>query len=315
MTETTTTETDAGTATADTTQADTGTQNNAVADTITKTETVLDSSPDNKTVNVTGDFPDSWREAIAGTDAKKLETLKRFASPKAMADSYFEAQQKIRSGLTKQITSDSTPEEVAAWREANGIPATADKYDLNLGDGYIIGENDKPQVDKFLEKMHGTNASPDQVKTALKTYFEMQNEANTQYLQKQAEIKDTAQKELRQEFGAEYDRNVNLLKGYIQNQFGDASDVLLNAVDATGTPLMNQPSVIRKFLQLALDHDPVGASLPGMGMQGLDTVTNEIKAIEKRMASDRKGYFKDESMQKRYGELLEMQTRYQKKAG
>lgn len=296
------------------TGADAGTkQADSKADDATKT--VLDTTgPNDKTTNVTGDFPDDWREKAAGGDEKKLNLLKRLASPKAMADAYFEAQQKIRSGLAKQITAESTPEEIAEFRKANGIPEASDKYDLNLGDGYVIGENDKPQVDQFLKVAHENNMTDAQAKAALKTYFSMQQQSNTAYLQKQAEFKETALTELRKEFGQQYDRNINLLKGYVENQFGDSADAILSAVDTTGTPLMNRPDVIRKFLSIALDHDPVGATLPGLGMQGKDTVENEIKTIETRIKTDRKGYFADQKAQDRYGQLLEMRTRFQKRA-
>lgn len=327
----TTTNTDANASATTTTVTDTTTQSDAgktntdanAAATAAKpgdtksadAKTVLDSTgADDKTVNTTGDFPDDWREKAAGGDEKKLNLLKRLASPKAMADAYFEAQQKIRSGLAKPLTADSTPEEIADFRKANGIPESADKYDLNLGDGYVIGENDKPQVDEFLKVAHEANMTDLQAKAALKTYFSMQQQHNTAYLQRQAEFKDNSQTELRKEFGQQYDRNINLLKGYVENQFGDASDAILSAVDTTGTPLMNRPDVIRKFLQIALDHDPVGASLPGLGMQGLDTVTAEIANIEKRIKTDRKGYFADPKAQSRYGELLEMKDRFDKRS-
>lgn len=315
MTDQQTTDTTTATDTAAPTQtaADTTTAQQTVADNTQQTSTVLDGDNKQVTTTVAADYPDDWREKMAGADEKKLNMLKRLASPKAMADAYLEAQQRIRSGNAKPLTAESTPEEISEYRKANGIPESVDKYDLNLGDGFIIGDNDKPQVNKFLEAAHSANMTDAQAKTALKTYFQMQNDASTQFLQKQAEQKDSAQTELRKEFGQQYDRNINLLKGYIQNQFGDASDVLMGAIDATGTPLMNQPNVIRKFLQLAMDHDPIGASLPGLGMQGIDTIDNELKTLETRIKTDRKGYFRDDKAQARYGELLQMKERYGKK--
>lgn len=273
-----------------------------------KTETAIDAKP---TGEVTAKYPDDWREQMAKGDDKKLERLKRFTSPEALAESYIEIEKKLRAGqIQKPLGKDSTPEEIAEYRKAYGIPESPDKYDLELGDGYVIGEDIKPQVDSFLEKMHGVNAQPEVVKQALKTYFEMQAAQDAAYIAEQNELKEKTVTELRQEWGASYDRNINVLKGFIQNQFGEAADSVLSATDLNGVPLMNNPTIIRKFAQLAFDNDPIGAVLPANNQGTIDTINSEIAAIETRIKTDRRGYFKDDAAQKRYAELLEAKNRY-----
>jgi hypothetical protein len=168
----------------------------------------------------------------------------------------------------------------------------------------------KPQVDSFLEKMHGVNAQPEVVKQALKTYFEMQAAQDAAYIDEQNILKDKTVTELRQEWGASYDRNINVLKGFVQNQFGDAADSILSATDLNGVPLMNNAAIVRKFAQLAFDNDPIGAVLPSNNQGTIDTINSEISAIEQRMRTDRRGYFKDDTMQARYSQLLEAKNKY-----
>lgn len=276
-----------------------------------KTETALDAKP---TGEVTSKYPDDWREQMSKGDEKKLERLKRFTSPEALAESYIEIEKKLRAGqIQKPLTKESTPEELAEYRKAYGIPESADKYDLELGDGYVIGEDIKPQVNNFLEKMHGVNAQPDVVKQALKSYFEMQAAEEAAYLDEQAQLKEKTVTELRQEWGSSYDRNINVLKGFVQNQFGDAADSILQARDLNNVPLMNNPAIIRKFAQLAFDNDPIGAVLPSNNQGTIDTINSEISAIETRIRTDRRGYFKDDAMQARYSQLLEAKNKHNAK--
>jgi hypothetical protein len=47
----------------------------------------------------------------------------------------------------------------------------------------------------------------------------------------------------------------------------------------------------------------------------MDSIEQELASIHDRMANDRDGYFKDERMQKRYGELLSARERLNGKLG
>jgi hypothetical protein len=276
--------------------------------------TVVSGDATTPTEPVVSKYPDDWREQFSKGDEKKLERLKRFASPEALAESYIEIEKKLRAGqIQKPITKDSTPEEIAEYRKAYGIPESPDKYDLEIGDGYIIGDDIKPQVDVFLEKMHAQNTPPAVVKEALKAYFDMQAMEDGKYLDEQKQLKDKTVTELRQEWGVSYDRNINVMKNFMQTQFGDAADAIMGATDLNGVPLMNNASIIRKFTQLALDNDPIGAVLPGNNAGTIDTINSEIAALENRIKTDRRGYFKDTAAQTRYQELLAARDTYKKK--
>lgn len=258
---------------------------------------------------VTPKYPEDWREQFANGDEKKLERLKRFASPEALAESYIEIEKRLRSGqFPKGLTAESTPEEVAEYRKAYGVPETPDKYDLNLGDGYVIGDDIKPQVDVFLEKMHAKNTSPDVVKEALKTYFELQAAETAKYLETQEQFKEKTITELRQEWGASYDRNMNVLKNFVQSRFGEASGTIFGAVALDGTPLMNQPAIVRQFMQLAMDNDPVGTVMPSNNATGADLDT-EIKNLRTLRTTNEKAYFKDPNNSRRLEELLAAKSR------
>jgi hypothetical protein len=264
-------------------------------------------------VKPVGDFPDDWREKLAGDNEKMLNMLKRFGSPKALAEAYDSAQTKIRSGIkAPTLSENATPEEITEFRKANGIPETPDGYDLSLPNGLVIGEVDKPYVDKFVEKMHGLNATPSVVKAAIEGYYQLAQEADAAVRGLVEQQKSTNDTELKTEWGGDYQRNLNIVSTYLNNHFGEAGEILANAYDAQGLPLGNNATVLRKLLALAHDHDPVGATIPAVGMSGADQLTSEIETLEKRMKTD-PTWHKDTKANNRYMELLTAREKIQKR--
>ena len=102
-----------------------------------------------------------WRADLAGDDGKFLTTLQRFSEPADMGKSYRESQEMIRSGKLKELPGEeSTDEDIAAYREANGIPAEAAGYLENLPEGVVIGEEDKEIFEDFMGVLHGQHVAP-----------------------------------------------------------------------------------------------------------------------------------------------------------
>src|SRR5690606_11096008 len=129
-------------------------------------------------------WPTDWREQLANGDEKLLSVLKRYTSPKSWSDAAFALRQKMSSGELKRAApgKDAKPEEIAAWRKEMGIPESPDKYDLTLEGGLVIGDEDKPYISKFTERMHGKNASNEVVKEAVSAYYEIVEEQKQQRL-------------------------------------------------------------------------------------------------------------------------------------
>lgn len=208
-----------------------------------------------------------------------------------MADALIAAQNRISSGEVKPVLSkDAKPEEIAAWRRDNGIPETHDKYDLNLGDGLVVGEDDKPIIENFLKTAHGMNMRPEEVKGTLRWYY---NEVERQSQAREA--KDTQQRQealdtLNAEWGTSFRRNVNMVNGLMDRFPATVRDALKAGRLADGRGIFNDPEVMRGFVALALELNPAGTVVPsGMGDPG-KSVEERIAAIEKLMRTDRKAY-------------------------
>lgn len=254
-----------------------------------------------------GDWPDDWREKYSN-DPKVLARLQRYGSPKAAIDALFAAQKKISSGELKSVLkAEATPEEKAAWREENGIPATPKDYDLNLPNGVVIGENDKPIVDEFLTKAHEANMHPDQVKQTLAWYLDKQEQARIEMENRDNQLRMKHEDELRAEFGPEYRKNLMIANNVLESAFGKIKDKFLSARAADGAPFGSDPDVIRALVQLGREMNPIGTVVPGSGTNAVQAAENELNSLRKMMGDAKSEYWKGPSAsanQARYRELV-----------
>lgn len=245
-----------------------------------------------------GYWPEDWKERYvgklkdkegkdldeAGKD-KMMKRLSRYASPRAAMDAMVNAQNKISAGgMVKIPGKDATPEELTQYRKDIGIPDEAKGYDLALGDGMVIGDEDKDMIDGFLETAHAGNYSQQQVTDGLNWYYKNQEDAIAARYEADATHKSGVEEELREEWGAEYKGNVNLMANFLGTDFGEGvGDLLVGARLADGTPLANHPDIIRGFVAKARAANPMGALVPGSGTKQHDAMVSEIEALETKM--------------------------------
>lgn len=280
------------------------------------TTLVTDAKVDDVVVKTTKEieatWPSDWREKAAGGDAKKLARLTRYASPQALADAFIAAQNRINSGDLKagHPGENAKPEDLAAWREANGIPVTPDKYDL----GREIPETSKAAIDKVLAAAHASNQSGAQIKATLDAYFESVEVARTERTQNDAKAMESAQDSLAADWGQDYRRNIALVRGFLDSAPPEVKDRLVAGRLADGTPIGSDPHVLNWLLGMALERNPTGTIVPGAGANMAQTVEDETAKIEKFMREHRTEYTRDEKMQARYRQLLEYRIQQQEKA-
>ena len=250
-----------------------------------------------------GYWPADWRQTVSKSDAKVLTRLERYASPEAAMQALIEAQNRISKGdLKPALGKNATPEQLAEWRSANGIPEAADKYDLGKGatDGF------QPELlAEVLNKAHATNQTPEQVKATLDAWRGIQTKVAEQRAEADFDLQTKGEDALRQEWGPEFRRNINLIHGMLDGSATpQLKDALLGGRLADGTPIGSSPEALKFLVGLALIQNPAGVVVPGAMANPLKGVDDEIGAIEKTMRTNRADYNKDERMQARYRELL-----------
>ena len=250
-----------------------------------------------------GDWNPKWRELMAGGDEKELKQLTRYASPLEVWKKARALEGRLSSGEVKPVLAkDATPEQIAEYRKAHGIPEAPDKYDIK---GVKIDDDDKPMIDKIVASMHGANATPEQVKAAISVLPEMKRQALAARAEADHNAASAAEEALRAEWGADFKRHMNLIGGVLDlTGSPNLKQQLIQGRLADGTPIGSSPEAMRFLLNLALIQNPAGVVVPSSGGDQMQGVADEIGKIEKVMKENRPAYNKDEAMQARYRELL-----------
>lgn len=250
-----------------------------------------------------------WREQIAGENKDALKTLERFASPKAIYESYSELRSRVAKGELKAVApfpKTGTAEQQAAWRSENGVPEAPDKYDLNLPKGLVVGEKDKPVVEGFTKYAHEHHLPTGAVSTAMNWYFEekvrREEAARAEFDTKKTEVAAA----LGAEWGPEYKTNLNKIQGLLDSTIpadqGELKTLINNAI-ATNAHFA------RHYAKIALDLNPAGVLVSMDRGANEGTVVDELTKIDTLRKTDRKKYDGDPKIQQRYLDLLDGYTK------
>lgn len=252
-----------------------------------------------------------WRAPIAGDDGKFLSTLQRYNAPADLGNAFREQRQTISAGqMQKPLGENATDEDVAAFREANGIPAEAVGYLENLPDGLVIGDDDKEIFTDFMGALHAQNAPPAVAHEVINWY----NKFAEKQQDDQADLDNTqsteANDQLRSEWGSDYRANINLVNGLISSTFGkESAEQLLNGRYQDGKAFMNDPAVLKGLAVIARKLNPI-MELEASGTDHETTLNDEITDLEKYMREKRTEYNADEKAQLRLRQLYDIRIKH-----
>lgn len=255
-------------------------------------------------------WPEDWRKQIAGEDEKELKQLSRYATPAEVWKKARALEARMSSGeLKASLPVKHTDEELAQWRKDNGIPESADKYDLKFDSGLVIGDDDKADVDSFLKIAHDNNLTPNQVKAAIEWNYQQREAAIAERAAQDETDRTSVLDTLNAEWGNEFRQNINMAKGVLDQFPANVRDAMMSARLPDGTAIFNSPDVLRGFVALAREVNPAAALVPTGQGDPLKNVEGRLTEIEKVMREDRKTYNKDQKMQEEYRQLLEAKGR------
>jgi hypothetical protein len=264
-------------------------------------------------------FSDAWRQDMAAGDRAFLKTLERFENPAAVAKAYKELTTRLSAGELRAVRppgDNATPEQLAAWRTAHGLPESAEAYvtALDLGDGMLTGEANKPLLMSFAEAALAGNWSGEQYSRAVRWYFALQDQVLAARQRSDGEFKQASARDLMREWGHDYDVNRNAVAQFCDRHFAqDLKLDLLNARLPDGSLLANHQGFNRAILAVSRIVDPRGTLLPNASGAGLSGAESRIAEIEGKYmraphGSDSwKSYWAGESgarMQQEYRGLL-----------
>lgn len=266
---------------------------------------------DKATTNFFSTAPETWRNdliSLAGiTDAKEVEAranqLGRITDVGSLAKSFFNAQDRIRKGeISSGLPENATPEQIAAYRAANDIPEAADKYNLALEEGLQIGDHNKGRIGKILEQAHSGMISNKVASGLVNTILKEEAEFSKQRIAQDGIDTQQSEELLRKSWGADYQANVNMVKGLVNKLPEDVQSVFLDARMPDGKALLNDASVFVWLADMAREINPAGFVAPNAN-NPVQAINDEIAMLEKKMGTPE--WFKDDAAQKRYISLID----------
>ena len=191
----------------------------------------------------------------------------------ALAISYLNLQSKIgqrEDGSIKPITEDSTPEEIAEYREKMGVPATAGDYQW---EGMPEGmELDTERLAERNAKMHELDINQKQYSALMDMYNQEVNMIHDMAQSNQANVMQKTKTELEAEWGANYGKNIDAA-ARVAERFG-VKEVLME------TGLINHKPILDLLYKTHLSTNADGVvKNPDQGYNR----TNEKKAIQQQL--------------------------------
>lgn len=270
-----------------------------------------------------GAYPDKWRDDFADGDETFRKQLDRVNSPVQLAKNYRAMETELgrlknEVGKPRTLAADATPEQVAEYRKAIGVPETHDKYQYKLPEGFNFGEADKPHVDAYLKEMHSKNAPPSAVEAGLHAYAKILEQQATEYVQKDNVHRREFEDSMRQEWGNEYRANVNIVSNFINSAPKEISEMIHNGRGPDGKALLNSPNFVRWINNLAREINPALPVVPGdSGRDSLDTINDELsKLSEIRKTQGIQAWHKNQPARERERQLLSAKEKLERrKAG
>jgi len=258
-------------------------------------------------------WKDDWRQNIAGEDPKLLKELEKHKTPAELAKAYRELQKQFSSTRpTPELAKDATPEQVAEWREKVGIPESWDKYDTELTNGVVIGENDKPLVEKYLQKAHEANMKPDEVKKSLQTYFEMTNAMESERIRNAEAQQNAVAEELKKQWGVQFKENLSIVATHLEKALGvETFNKLNQAILPDGSYAINDPAILNHFLKEA-KQEQGGHTVVASPTADLPSLMDRKKQIEKIALTDNRLFYNSPELRQELAQI-EVQLAARKK--
>jgi len=265
--------------------------------------------------------PETWRQdwlakaGFEGEDAeKRLGQLNRMTDMPSVLKSYFEAQDKIRSGeISTGLPENPTDEQLADWRQANGVPAAADGYELSLSEGLVLGEEDKAIMDGVYAAAHGENIS-NQAMSAITDAFLKGREQELHQIEQQDGLDtQSATAALKDVWGPDYKTNINVINNLVNTLPESVREDFQNARLANGKGLFNSPEAMVFFADIARKLNPAATVVNANDANPVQTINDEISTLEKKMEEGIADgtWHKDKASNDRLMELYEARDKMQ----
>ena len=231
------------------------------------------------------DYPAQRAAYIAtlpANERKAAETLlTRYQSVDQALAGVVEREKVIRAGGHKNPLIGAAPpaadkpEEMKAWREANGVPAEPTGYEIPKAAADAVTDADKPIVSEFFNQAHQSGVPKAAAETAVQLYFGIRDQQIEAEIARDKELETDTAVELKTVWGSEYKGNSNLATQYAEAVSPGLLDARLN-----GIQIRHIPEVMKAFAQAGLQKFGDSAFV-GENAQYTQSRYDELRALQK----------------------------------
>jgi len=196
----------------------------------------------------------SWRDSLSD-DLKANPSLAKFEDVPSLAKSYVEAQSLIGKKGIMPPAEGAAPEEVERFYNQLGRPETVDGYEL---DGFqppeVIADFwDSQGTSEMAAIMHEAGLTKQQANHLLSKYAEHQAETLGQPIQQIREARASAEKTLKQEWGAAFNGKMDQARQalhQVAEHFGMTPDDVLGTFLPDGSMVGNNVFLTKLFAEI-----------------------------------------------------------------
>ena len=255
---------------------------------------------------------------MAGENADDLKLLERFTDEQSLFKSWKEAQALIRSKGVVALPDNATPDQIAAFNKAIGVPETVEDFikavEVQAPEGYAPTEDDKTFLNASLTRLHSEIAKdprPANIAKVLQSiYFETAHQAERQLDEISDKVAADTDAALTAKWATEKDDNYNWYKAAVTQFFGaDGVEKVASWRLADGSFLGDKQEFVEAFAMIgrqnAEDVNFLNAAGKGQTGQSIDAEYNDLMKLRQ---TDMKKYNLPET-QARIQALLAMKTR------
>lgn len=243
-----------------------------------------------------------WRTEDSGGDERVLRELKRYANRHNVAKALVETKNKIRAGIAPlELPENATEEQVAEYRKAIGIPDTPDGYELKFRQDFQATEDHKNMLSAWAAHAHAKNMLPAAAKEAVEfvqQWEERQSRERTAAMQRMLMQTD---RELESEYGADYRRNIGVLKETYLAFRPALRDIVLSN--------LHNKALIRELMEDALDANPT-AVLEGDVSSGGRSLQEQIDELTQKAIRGKLTSSEDKRLNDLHGAVLRQKERH-----
>lgn len=254
-----------------------------------------------------------WRKEITGGDEKALKTFERFSTIQDAGKAYLEAVNKIRSGeLAKPLAKDAKPEEVTAWRAANGVPEKPEGYFDKLPNGRVIGKDDLPMFNEVATKLHGHNLAPAAMHDLVEWYYGLADKESAKISDADKTEARGVEDALRKAWGDDYRSNENHLENYLTGLPDGLQKAFREGFGGDGKKLMHNADFKMWLANIAREFNPAGMVAVGGNESHASSINDELAKLIQMSGNQHGPYWRGPEATKhqaRHEQLIEAQKR------